>query len=128
MKIKQFILSAVGVFVFVFLYDFVVHGILLKELYIKTSSVWRSESEQLMIFMFISQICFSAVMALLYFCCDRKTPSLGIMIGLLLGSIQIGTYAYMPIPLTLTIYWVIAAILKGTGAGLILSISSQKPE
>jgi len=65
MSPKRFIISVIAVFAFVFLYDFIVHG-------------------------------------------------------LILASLQIATYSYMPISLMLSMSWMVVALFKGIGAGAII--------
>ena len=44
MNMKCFALAATGAFIFVFLYEFFVHGFLMMGLYEQTASVWRPQS------------------------------------------------------------------------------------
>ncbi|MDP3920404.1 MAG: hypothetical protein Q8R76_06330 [Candidatus Omnitrophota bacterium] len=50
----------------------------------------------------------------------------GLYAGWLVGSIQLGSYCYMPIPLALTLAWVAAEVIKGLGAGVILALTYRK--
>ncbi len=43
-------------------------------------------------------------------------------VGVLLGTIEIGKYSYMPVPMMLMLSWVLAALLIGLGSGVILSL------
>ena len=127
MNTKRLTLSFVAVFVFVFLYDFAVHGQLLTELYEQTSNLWRPKGEHKMEFIFASQVLFSAMIAYIFTRNHenkgiRESVRFGLMIGLLIGATQIGTYCYMPIPLALTLSWTVAEIVKGLGAGIVLAL------
>ena len=66
MKMKRFALAAIGAFVFVFLYEFLVHGYLMMGLYEQTASVWRPQEESNMAAMFLSQFLFGTALAFLY--------------------------------------------------------------
>jgi hypothetical protein len=128
MNTKRFIISSILVFIFVFAFDFVVHGILLKDAYGQTAHLWRPEAEMKMPFMVMSQVSFSLVIAFLF---TRNYEGKGIgeglrfglLIGLLIGALQLGTYCYMPIPLCLTLFWVAAETVRGLGAGIVLALS-----
>ena len=127
MNKKRYVISLFVVFVFVFLYEFLVHWFLLKDIYTQTAQLWRPEEEMNMFFMFMSQFGFSAVIAYI-FTLHYEDKGIGegirfgLCIGLLLGSIDIATYSYMPIPMVLTLSWVLASLLKGLGSGVILSL------
>ena len=127
MNKKRYVISLFVVFVFVFLYEFLVHWFLLKDIYTQTAQLWRPEEEMNMFFMFMSQIGFSAVIAYI-FTLHYEDKGIGegirfgLCMGLLLGSIDIATYAYMPVPMVLTLSWVLASLLKGLGSGVVLSL------
>lgn len=131
MNTQRFAISVVAVFIFVFVLEFVVHGILLKETYESLAHLWRPEAEMKSAFMFISQILFSIMISFIF---TRNFEGkgvqegvrFGVMIGLLLGSIDIATYCYMPIPLTLTLSWFGASVLKCLGAGVLLTFTYKK--
>ncbi len=128
MNTKRCILATIAVFVFVFVSDFLIHGQLLKDIYEQTAHLWRPQSEHNMAFMLASQILFSLVITVIF---SRHYEAKGIgegfrfglLIGLLLGTIQLGTYCYMPIPLSLTLSWVAASLVKGLGSGLALALT-----
>jgi len=127
MNKKRYVISSFVVFVFVFLYEFLVHGFLLKDIYMQTAQLWRSEEEYKMIFTLISQLGFSAVLAYIFTLHYEgkgigEGIRFGLYIGMLLGSIEIGTYSYMPIPMVLMLSWVLVSLLKGLGTGVVLSL------
>jgi len=127
MNKQRYIVSLFTVFVFVILYEYLVHYILLKEIYMQTAELWRPEKEMKMLFMFMSQFGFSAVLAYIFTLHYEgkgigEGIRFGLYIGMLLGSIEIGTYSYMPIPMVLMLSWVLAALLLGLGSGVVLSL------
>lgn len=127
MNKQRYVISVLVTFVFVFLYDFLVHGFLLKDIYAQTKELWRPENEYKMLVMSMSQLGFAAVLAYI-FTLNYEGKGIGegirfgLCIGMLLGVIQIGKYAYMPIPMVLMLSWVLAALLIGLGSGVILSL------
>ena len=131
MNKKRFFISAIAAFVFVFLYEFLVHGFLLMDLYKQTAEMWRPEGEGNMLFMFMSQLGFAAVAAYI-FTLHYESKGVGegvrfgLCIGMLIGAIDIGTYCYMPIPMVLMLSWVLASLLKGLGTGMVLSLTYKQ--
>lgn len=127
MNKKRYVISVLVTFVFVFLYDFLVHGYLLTDLYNQTAQLWRPEEEYKMPFMFMSELGFSAVLAYI-FTLNYEGKGIGegirfgLCMGMFLGAIEIGKYSYMPIPMVLMLSWVLAALLIGLGSGVVLSL------
>jgi hypothetical protein len=127
MNKQRYVISALATFVFVFLYEFLVHGYLLMDLYEQTASLWRPEEEYKMPVMLMSEFSFSAVLAYIFTQNYEgkgvgEGVRFGLCIGMLLGAIEIGKYSYMPIPIILMLSWVLAALLIGLGSGIVLSL------
>ncbi|MFT4553503.1 MAG: hypothetical protein ACI9S8_002143 [Chlamydiales bacterium] len=127
MNIKRCAMAALAAFVFVFLYDMLVHGYLLQSLYMETPDLWRPMEEHKFSFMILSQLAYSGMAAYIFTLNyeDGGAPEgirFGLLIGCLVGSIQIGTQGYLPISTTLTASWVIQEIIRGLGTGIILSL------
>lgn len=133
MNIKRFFVFTTAVFFAIFCYEFLIHSILFSSLYHQTAHLWRSMEDGGMYygFMLVSQLAFSASM---YFMYAKLAESkvlvsachLGCYVGLVLGSVQIGTYMYMPIPLILTCGWVAASVGRGIVAGFVIDILTKK--
>jgi hypothetical protein len=127
MNKQRYVISLFVVFIFVFIFEYLVHGYLLTDLYNQTKELWRPEEEYKMNFMFMSQLGFSAVLAYI-FTLNYEGRGIGegirfgLTIGMLLGVIEIGKYGYMPIPMVLMLSWVLASLLIGLGSGVILSL------
>lgn len=127
MNKQRYVISVLVMFVFVFFYDFLVHGFLLNDIYAQTKELWRPEEEYNMFVMTMSQLGFSAVLAYI-FTLNYEGKGIGegirfgLYMGMLLGVIEIGKYSYMPIPMVLMLSWVLAALLIGLGSGVVLSL------
>jgi hypothetical protein len=127
MNTKRYVLATFSTFLFVFIFEFVIHGLLLKGTYFETRHLWKSQSVQGMAFMGLSQYLFSAFTVFLY---TRKHDGkgaieglrFGLILGMILLSLDIATYSYLPIPFTLVLSWMVANLLKGIGAGLVASM------
>lgn len=127
MNCKRCAMAALAALVFVFLYDMFVHGYLMMDLYNETAHVWRPMEEHKMSFIFLSELAYSGMAAYIFTLKyeDGGVPEglrFGLLIGCLVGSIQIGTQAYLPIPLSITISWVVQEVIRGIGTGIVLSL------
>ena len=122
---KRYIFSSIDAFVFIFLYE--LHGILLKDLYIQTLSVWRPKGESNMWFVLFSQLAFAYIVAFIF---TRHYEAKGVQegvrfglyIGLLLAALDFGAYSYLPVPFSLVLAWMATSVLKGLGTGAVLAL------
>lgn len=127
MNISRFAFSFIAVFIFIFLSDFLIHGSLLTGLYAETSQLWRPQAEYKMSIMLIRQVLFCLIFVFFY---TRNHEGkgvsegirFGLYTGLLLASLQIGTYSYMPIPLVLMLAWALAIFSQCFIMGIISSL------
>jgi len=142
--IGKWLLSALLVFIFIAVAEYLIHAVWLKPLYQQTASLWRSEEE-------IKQLCplmlgYEAILAIIVTklyrksqkatvavgegecapCPVKRAVCFGMIIGLLFGVMHAATYIWMPIPAELAIKWLIAGVLEGLGIGVILSFSCGK--
>lgn len=126
MNMKRFLIAAVGAFVFVFLYEFLVHGYLMLSQYEQTAAVWRPQEESNMAVMLLSQLLFGVAVAFFYPIvgpdteCKKAIP-FGVGLGLVMAMPQIASYSYLPIPLTLSLLWAVIAFIKALGCSYIVS-------
>lgn len=128
MNSKRLFISILSSFAFVFAYEFVFHGILLKSMYQATMEAWRPESEmmQFMPVAAFSQFWFATIFCLIFvkFCSDKTLSTsvqFGSFMGIFAGAMQFGYYPYMPITLSLAVAWVIGSLVEGTCLGFILA-------
>ena len=126
MDMKKFLIASIAAFIFVFLYEFLVHGILMASQYQQTMSVWRPQAEANMGIMLLSQFLFAAAVAFFYPIvgpdtdCKKAIP-FGVGLGLVLAMPAIATHNYLPIPLTLSLLWAVIAFIKALGSSFIVS-------
>ena len=127
MNTKRFILASIAAFVVVSVFEMLWHGLVMKGMYEATASVWRPEGDHQMIYIFASQFLFATVLAYIYtvvgnnISCKRGI-AFGFFAGLLLATVDLGTYCYLPIPLSITLMWMAASVLKGLGAGMVIAL------
>ncbi len=126
MNMKRFIIAGISAFVFVFFYEFLVHGFLMLEQYEQTMDVWRPQEEANMLIMTLSQFLFGMAVAFFYPIvgldtdCKKAIP-FGVGLGLVMGVPQIATYCYLPIPLQMSLSWAVIEFIKGLGSSIIVS-------
>lgn len=126
MNIQRYALAALGAFIFVFVFEFLWHGLLMRGMYDATITVWRPQEESNMAYIFAAQILFATILTFIYtrigklLECKRGI-AFGFFAGLLLAAPQLGTYCYLPIPITITLMWMLAEFLKCLGAGVTIA-------
>lgn len=123
---KGMLLGGLAAFVFVFLFEFVVHGFLMKGMYEATMNVWRPPAESNMVVMFLGQILFALAVAFFYPIvgpdkeCKKAIP-FGFGLGLVMAMPQIGSYSYLPIPISISLAWAAASFVKAFGTTYIVA-------
>jgi uncharacterized membrane-anchored protein YitT (DUF2179 family) len=128
---QGFIFSVAAVFALVICFDFIVHQVLLADMYWQTEEVWRTPQHMQMLPMFASQL-FYALMFVYIFTRNyenkgiREGVRFGLYIGLLLAAIKLSTYGYLPIPFSLTLSWMVAAIIGGVLSGIVVALVYRK--
>ncbi len=138
--IKCFVVPAFMVFATIFVFEWAFHGVLMKEEYEATASMWRSMEgmSSLMYICLIRQFVTACIITCLYCCvmqssCENKCPvksiTFGFKIGLLLGITQFGSYAWMPFPdMSIPLAWLAGNTLLGMIIGAVLCrVCKKKP-
>jgi len=123
---KGMLLGGLAAFVFVFLFEFAVHGFLMKGMYEATMNVWRAPAESNMAVMLLSQLLFAIAVAFFYPIigpdkeCKKAIP-FGFGLGLVMAMPQIASYSYLPIPLSISLLWAAASFVKAFGSAFIVA-------
>lgn len=128
---KRNILTVIFTFIAIFLTDYLIHGVLLMDLYEQTSELWRGEEDMICWWMLLMQFALSVLLVVIF---GQNFEDKGFMegmrfgtfAGLVLGTAMAGTYAYMPIPFSLALSWFIGALIQFTIVGIILQFSYAK--
>ena len=128
MNTKRWLLASLAVFVVIAALEFLIHGVLLSDLYKQTASVWRPEAEmQKMMWVFwVGMLVFAPFFALIYVKgYEKGKPGLGqgFRFGLYVGAMlcvmnSFGWYVLLPIPLALSVYWFVATLVEFIAAGI----------
>lgn len=126
MNTKRLFLSFLAVFAFIFVFEWVFHGVVLKNLYAQTASVWRPEPEMMRRFHWL--VLGQAIMAFVFVFLFAKGFARdgvrgGIQFGIVLALFGVGfnfvTYTVQPLPLRLIGLWDIGGLIELALAGAI---------
>lgn len=117
MNSKRYFLASFAVFVFIFIFEWVFHGMALKGLYEATASLWRPKEECVTWAMFVAQVMFAFVFTFIFTKgYEGKGIGEGTRYGILIGLLMIPTnliwYAVAPLPFELVVYWSIGGIIE----------------
>ena len=128
MNTKRWLLASVAVLVVLAVLEFLIHGVLLSDVYRQTASVWRSEAEmQKMMWIFwVGMLVFAPFFALIYVKgYEKGKPGLGqgfrfgLYVGVMLSVMHsFGWYVILPIPLALAFYWLLGILVEFIAAGV----------
>ncbi len=128
MNAKRWLLASVAVVVVIGVLEFLIHGVLLSDMYKQTASVWRSEAEmQKMMWIFwVGMLVFAPFFALIYVKgYEKGKPGLGqgfrygLYVGVMLSVMHsFGWYVILPIPLALAFYWLLGILVEFIAAGV----------
>ncbi len=128
MNTKRWLLASVAVLVVVAVLEFLIHGVLLSDVYRQTASVWRSDAEmQKMMWLFwVGMLVFAPFFALIYVKgYEKGKPGLGqgfrygLYVGVMLSVMHsFGWYVILPIPLALAFYWFLGILVEFIAAGV----------
>ena len=116
---KRFILAFIAAYIFLFLWGWLLNGVLLKDVYAKTPNLWRTQSEMLGFFHWIligqALIVFAFVMIYASGFAGGGVIA-GIRLGVLLEiaaiGMRLGFYAVQPIPGKLILYGSIGGLVE----------------
>mgnify|MGYP001175935137 CR=1 FL=1 len=133
MNMKRFLGAAIVLFGFIFAYEWVVHGMLLTQIYESTASVWRPH-EQMVSFFPMNILLIGVVAFWLTFIFTRFYPEggcgqgiqFGIYVGILSGIQAFAAFFYLPIPAVLAGYWFVASAIECIMGGLLIGLIYKK--
>jgi hypothetical protein len=133
MNIRRYLVSTLALFIFIFLYELLMHGFVLLSLYETTPNVWRdfAEMEAKMPLAMCFQLALSAwsafVFAQLYKEGGIKNGLIfGLFFGVFAGILTASWYLWLPVSAELGLSWLISGIVEGLGGGLILGSIYRK--
>src|SRR5438477_12907715 len=126
---KRFIIAFIAAYVFIFVWGWLLNGVVFKDVYAQTPNLWRSQSEMMSLFywIIIGQALIVFAFVLIY---ASGFASGGVIAGIRLGilieiaaiGMRLGFYAVQPIPGKLILYGSIGGLVEMTIVGAIVGV------
>lgn len=130
MNMKKFSITVVAVLVVTMVTNFVIHQVLLKDMYAATASLWRPEAEMqgLMHYMLLGQLVTAIAFAWIFIHGYKGTGIMeGVRYGLLMGLFQAGgnmiMYVVAPYTCALVTAWTVAGFVQSVLVGVVASFT-----
>ncbi|MEA3189220.1 MAG: hypothetical protein QOD99_3050 [Chthoniobacter sp.] len=128
MNVKRLILAIVAVFVGIWVSDFLIHGVWLKQDYAASMSPWRPEAEMQarMGWLFGGELLAAVTFVVLYargfasMNCLGCACAYGVCMGLFSQAATLISYAVQPLPCALVAKWFVAGVAQGILAAVIV--------
>ena len=128
MNPKRLVLAVVAAFAFVWVTDFLIHGVWLKNDYAASMGLWRPEAEMQgrMGWVMLGELLATVTFVVLYAkgFAEKARPLCAVMFGLFMALFSqantLITFAVQPIPGSLAAKWFIAAVVQGVLLGLLV--------
>jgi hypothetical protein len=124
---KRFILAFVAAYIFIFVWGWLLNGVLLKEIYAQTPNLWRPRAEMMSLFhwIIIGQALIVFAFIMIY---ASGFAAGGVLAGIRLGvlleiaaiGMRLGFYAVQPIPGKLIFYGSMSGIIEMIIVGAIV--------
>lgn len=127
MNVKRYIIAALAFFVFVFFYEWVLHGILLSGFYQQTSKIWREMAEMQanmpkgMGFQLVFAAWTTFIFTQIFPEGGLKNGSrFGLYFGVFAGILTASWYLWLPVPSVLGASWFVGSLIEGVVGGSII--------
>jgi hypothetical protein len=124
---KRFILAFITAYIFLFLWGWLLNGVLLKDVYAQTPNLWRSQSEMMSLFhwIIIGQALVVVAFVMIYasgFAGDGVIAGirLGILLEIAAIGMRMGIYAVQPFPGKLIVYGSVGGLIEMIIVGAIV--------
>ncbi|HKQ31413.1 MAG TPA: hypothetical protein VJS66_09025 [Burkholderiales bacterium] len=132
MNVKRWLLASVVALVFISVFGYVVHEVLLADLYKQTASAWRPEADmdRMMWMMSLGGAIFALAFTWIY-AKGYEASKAGLGQGLRFGvyiwvltsvAFNLSWYVILPIPAVLPVYWTISGLIESLGMGAIVGL------
>ncbi len=130
-NIRKFVLATLAVFGFIFVFEWIFHGIFLNDFYEETQYLWRPKGEANMTIMVFAQMLFALVFVRIFTHGYQNKGAMegvryGALIGLLLIPNSLIFYAVQPLPEALVTLWIIGGMVEMILCGAILATVWKK--
>src|SRR5437763_9845859 len=116
---KRFVVAFLAVYIFIFFWGWLLNGVLLKDTYAQTSTLWRSQREMMSLFHWIiigQELVVFAFVSIYASGFAGGGVMAGIRLGILLEiaalGMRLGSYAVQPFPGKLIVYGRIGGLIE----------------
>lgn len=127
MNMKRYLIATAVVFLFIFFFEWLVHGFIMMGLYTQTESVWREFGmmHTYMPVLILFKLALAAWFTYVYFQWYGNSGVkhgilFGIYFGVFAGLLMSSWYIWLPIPPQLGLGWFITGLVEWVGAGALL--------
>lgn len=124
---KRFFLAFIAAYIFLFLWGWLLNGVLLKDIYAQTPNLWRPQTEMMSLFhwILIGQALIVLAFVMIYVSGFAGGGVIaGVRLGILLEiaaiGMRLGFYAVQPIPGKLILYGSISGLIEMIIVGAIV--------
>lgn len=128
MNIKRFIIASLAVFISFEILDFIIHSVILMNAYESLEHIWRPDMMDKMWIMYLTALFFSFMFVYIFTKGYEgkgwiEGARFGLIIGLLMLVVGIfNQYVVFPIPLSLTIQWLIYGLIEYIIIGIVAAL------
>ena len=130
MKIGKFLLTGVIVYVAYQVLNFLIHSLILSNMYMELAAIWRPEAEMnsVMWVMYVSDLIRIFLFVFIFTKGQENKGWMeglryGLLVGLLLSlGMSLNSYAIYPIPFTLAIYWLVLTTIQLMICGIVTAL------
>lgn len=134
MNFKRFIAAVIAVFITFMALDFIIHNIILMDVYASLKNLWRPDMESLMWMMPLITFTLSVLVTLLFIRGYQDNGVMeGVRFGILVGLMTNGLGAFSqywmyPLPFSLAVKWFAFGLIEFIIAGIVLSLVYRNNE
>lgn len=135
MNTKKLAIAVLAVFAFLSVYGFLVHGVLMKDMYAATKEFWRPQEtiHRLVGFIYLGNFLFSLLFCFIYTkgIEGESSAGQGFRYGLWMGFLLYGPmtlihYVYLPYPVNLQLSWFVSGVIGSVLAGSLAGVLYKK--
>ena len=123
----RYITATIASFIFIFVFGWVFHGILLDDIYKSLPQLYRPQEAMtdFFVWLLLGQLVVAIALVAIIARAAPTTGKAGALYGLLFGVLTAGSqlisYAVMPFPLELVLWWIAGSLVQMTLLGMLIA-------
>ncbi len=133
MNVKRYIAAVIALFLFLFVFESFIHGVILIDIYNQTPNVWRVQAEMISYLPFNYSVMGLITLWLVFIFTRlfkeggwKKGLEFGLYFGMLSAIQAAAAYYYLPISSCLAAMWFIFYLIEGLLGGLLIGAIYKK--